>query len=246
MQADAVKPTYQSDRVTLYLGDCLDVLPTLAGVDAVVTDPPYGISYENKRSDIRPRTFAPVIDSDGDMSIGQAAIDTCFSQEWPVCTFAHHRSPWQGKWRQWLVWDKGPAVGGGGDIATCWKFTWELIQFGGFGRLNGQRDSSVLRFWIGQKDSHNHPCEKPLPLILYLLGKLTENPVVLDPFMGSGTTGVAAVQLGRRFIGVEIDPAYYAIAERRIRQAEQDARLFDPPVPEAENADLFSGIGDAP
>jgi hypothetical protein len=119
-----------------------------------------------------------------------------------VCAFAHHRRPWSGNWRQWLVWDKGPAVGGGGDIATCWKFTWELIQVGGFGRLNGPRDSAALRYWISQADMPDHPTQKPIALMKYLIEKLTQpGDTVLDPFMGSGTTGVACVQTGRRFLG---------------------------------------------
>ncbi len=103
--------------VTLHLGDCLDVLKTLpdGSVDAVVTDPPYGISYKNKRRDVRPREFAPVLASDGSQLVGQAAIDSCFDLGLPVLAFAHHRKSWAGPWRQWLVWDKGGAVGGGGD-----------------------------------------------------------------------------------------------------------------------------------
>jgi hypothetical protein len=184
-------------------------------------DPPYGIAYDNKRADIKPhKYFAPPMIGD-DTDVGQQAIDACFARGWPVCAFAHHRRPWSGNWRQWLVWDKGPAVGGGGDIATCWKFTWELIQVGGFGRLNGPRDSAALRYWISQADMPDHPTQKPIALMKYLIEKLTQpGDTVLDPFMGSGTTGVACVQTGRRFLGCEIDPTYYAIAEKRIAAAQ--------------------------
>jgi DNA modification methylase len=212
---------------TLYRGDCLDVLPTLTGVDAVVTDPPYGISYRNARGDIRPHvSFAPEIQGDSS-DVGQRVIDACFGREWPVCAFAHHRQPWKGDWRQWLVWDKGGAVGGGGDIATCWKFTWELIQVSGFGRLNGKRDESVLQFYIGQGDMPDHPTQKPTKLMSYLVGKLTnEGQTVFDPFMGSGTTGVSCVRMGRPFIGCEIDPAYFKTACRRIERAYADQPLL--------------------
>ncbi len=156
----------------------------------------------------------------GDRSdVGQQIVDECLARGWPVCAFAHHRHPWKGKWRQYLVWDKGPLVGGGGDRATCWKFTWELIQVGGFGRLCGQRDESVLRFHVGQSDSYWHPTQKPLPLLSYLIEKLTTpSATVFDPFMGSGTTLRAAKDCGRNAIGIEIEEAYCEIAARRLAQ----------------------------
>jgi DNA modification methylase len=211
-------------QVRLIRGDAIKVLPTLAErVAAVVTDPPYGIAYQNKRHDIRPRLFAPVIQGDLNADVGQQVVDECFRREWPVCVFAHHRSPWGGAWRQFLVWDKGPAVGGGGDRATCWKFTWELIQVGGFGRLSGPRDPSVLRYYVGQTGSADHPNQKPVALLEYLIEKLTKpGDTILDPFMGSGSTGVACVQTGRNFIGIEIDKGYFAIAKKRIRAAQKE------------------------
>jgi DNA modification methylase len=129
------------------------------------------------------------------------------------------------------VWDKGGAVGGGGDIATCWKFTWELIQVGGFGKLNGKRDPSVLRFEIGPSSMPDHPTQKPVRLMEYLITKLTKpGDTVFDPFMGSGTTGVACINTGRNFIGCEIDSGYFDIARKRIEQAqiEQEEHLANP------------------
>lgn len=207
----------------------------------VITDPPYGIVYQNKRADIRPHAnFAPVIDGDGDTATGQLVIDNCRARGWPVCAFASPQRPWAGKWRQHLAWDKGPAVGGGGDRETCWKFTFELVQLGGFGKLNGQRDSAVLPFWIGQHSFPHHPTEKPVDLMRYLVEKLTRpGDVVFDPFMGSGSTGVAALALGRRFIGIELDPTYFAVAQRRINEALGVGGLF-PSKPAV--VDLFNGL----
>jgi site-specific DNA-methyltransferase (adenine-specific) len=207
--------------VRLIRGDCLKVLKTLDHVDAVITDPPYGISYRNNRSDIRPwQRFAGVIAGDADQSTGQAAIDLARQNGWPVCAFAHARSPWAGDWRQFLVWDKGPAVGAGGDRATCFKFTWELIQVGGFGVLNGKREPAVLRYQVGQNAHGLHPNQKPLTLMRYLVAKLTQpGDTVLDPFMGSGTTGVACQETGRNFIGIESDRHYFNVAKRRIKEA---------------------------
>jgi len=201
-------------------GDCRSVLPTLTGVDAVITDPPYGIGYVNKRHDIRDREFAPMLEGDGDTLIGQEVVSAAFDMGLPVCAFAHHRKPWDGPWRQWLVWDKGGAVGGGGDRATCWKFTWELVQVGGFGKLNGQRDQAVLRFPISQASMSDHPTQKPVALMVYLVEKLTQpGDTVFDPFCGSGSTGVACMQTGRNFVGVEKDAGYCDIARRRISEA---------------------------
>jgi DNA modification methylase len=208
----------------LHLGDCLEILPTLGRVDAVITDPPYGIAYKNKRHDIRPRQYADVLIGDNDPCVGQSVTDWAHGASIPVCVFAHHRHPWRGKWRNWLVWDKGGAVGGGGDRATCWKFTWELIQVGGFGKLNGQRDGSVLRFPIGQSNMRLHPTQKPIELMIYLIEKLTQpGATILDPFMGSGTTVVACIKTGRNFIGIEKDAGYYDIAQHRLASEEQEA-----------------------
>jgi predicted RNA methylase len=235
---DAIKaggwPYWATDdgSIVLVNADCLDVLPTLSGIDCVVTDPPYGISYQNKRGDIRPHVdFADMIAGDADTKVGQRLVDHCIGRDFPTCVFAHNRDPWAGDWRQFLVWDKGGAVGGGGDLATCWKFTWELIQVRGFGRLNGYRDEAVLRFQIGQNAMPHHPTQKPLPLMLYLLEKLTDvGEIVSDPFMGSGTTGVACVRLGRQFIGIEKEPKYFRIAIDRIKKELGRMRLFEKPA----------------
>ena len=84
----------------------------------------------------------------------------------------------------------------------------------------------MLRYDVQPTDSPLHPAQKPLALLTYLIEKATQpEDTVLDPFMGSGTTGVACVQTGRRFIGIEIDPKYYEIAQRRIAEAEAQLRL---------------------
>jgi site-specific DNA-methyltransferase (adenine-specific)/modification methylase len=236
-----MRPTFESEHCQLWLADCRDVLPCIPGLDCVITDPPFGINYANRRGDMVPKVFDGALKNDESQEVGQAIIDECFKREWPVCTFAHHRKPWAGIWRQWLVWDKGPAVGGGGDLATCWKFTWELIQVGGFGKLNGQRDSAVLRYWIGQTNMHEHPTQKPVALMTYLIKKLTTaNDVVADFFMGSGTTLVSAIRAGRCAIGVESDERYFDIAVKRIQEAEGVGSLFDP-THKPEPVDMFAG-----
>ena len=104
-------------------------------------------------------------------------------------------------------------------------------------RIDSNLNSTIAEF--------KHPSPKEVTHYRRLVSMFsTDGQTILDPFMGSGTTGVAAVQLGRRFVGVECDPAYYAIAERRIRQAEQDATLFEQAPPAVEAASLFDVRGE--
>ena len=213
------------DDVALYLGDCLEVLPTLAAgsVDAVVTDPPYGIGIENHGQAGRNRT---TIVGDSDMASGNTVLAWSEKLCLPTIVFASPRLPWAGEWRNLIVWDKGGAVGGGGDLKACLKLSWELIQVTRNGVLLCGRDVSVWRHVVTQQNYPNHTCEKPIALMCRLLTTfIPVGSTVLDPFMGSGTTGVACVQLGRRFIGIEIEPKYYEIAKRRISDALLQMRL---------------------
>jgi site-specific DNA-methyltransferase (adenine-specific) len=119
-----------------------------------------------------------------------------------------------------LVWDKGPGVGGNGNT-TLWKRSWELIQIDPHGRgASGARDVAILRYWATSWSGHKlHPTEKPLPLMRYLVEKLTRpGELILDPFMGAGTTLVAARQLGRRAIGIELERRYCDRAIDGLRQ----------------------------
>ena len=212
--------------VVLHLGDCLEFMRTLpdGAVDAVVTDPPYGIGIENHGQEGRNRRK---IHGDDDMAAGVSALVWAEQRQLPTIVFASPRKPWPGEWRNLLVWDKGGAVGGGGDLRTCLKLTWELIQVARNGIINGERDVSVWRHVITQQDFQYHTCEKPLALMARLLETFTlPGSTVFDPFMGSGTTGVACVRTGRKFIGCEIDPTYYAIAQRRIAEAQLQPPLF--------------------
>lgn len=209
-------------------GRAEEILPTLrTQVACVITDPPYGIAYKNNRHDLKLRKYSKTIESDDSTEIGQRVIDLCFEKGWPVCAFAHPRSPWAGNWRQYLVWDKGPTVGAGGDPSTCWKFSYELIQVGGFGKLNGPRDSSVLKFWVNQLGSYWHPTQKDVFLLGYLIEKLTQpGDVILDPFMGSGSTGVACQMTRRKFVGIECDSEYFEVAEKRILRPKEATLEF--------------------
>jgi hypothetical protein len=156
-----------------------------------------------------------------------------------VC-FGSVKRPVPDSARAILVWDKGPASGMG-DLSFPWKPSWELVFVGGEG-WHGSRDEGVLKgHWVVTRASmgREHPNEKPVSLLQELISK-TPARIILDPFMGSGTTGVAAIKLGRKFIGIEIEPRYFDIACRRIEEAWKQPRLFEEPKPKAEQLSLIT------
>jgi len=208
-----MEPFYDKDGIQIYCGDCREILPTLESVDLVLTDPPYGIGLKEHGR----HGYNWEIAGDSDSSVGQYVCDWAERFGLPTICFSSPMKPFTGKWRQFLVWNKSGAVGGGGDIATCWKFSHETIQVARTPKLQGSRDESVLYFPIGQDSFVYHPVEKPLRLIKYLLAKV-ESETILDPFMGSGTTLVAAKLLGRKAIGIEIEEKYCEIAVKRLEQ----------------------------
>jgi len=209
------KPDWQRGDVSLYCGDCLELLPKLPDgcVDAVVTDPPYGIGHKSHGQIF---VHADVIASDGNLAAFNAMRDWAKAHALPTCAFFSPYNPVNG-WRSVLCWSKGDHVGIGGDRRTCWKRDFELIGVERNGHLNGLRDSAVLSYRALLPPPSGHVAEKPIALLEYLASKLTgAGDLILDPFMGSGTTGVACVRLGRKFIGIEIEPKYFDISVKRI------------------------------
>ena len=209
--------------VQLFYGDCLEIMRGIpdGNIDAVVTDPPYGIGLSNHDIDGHRRAESYTVVGDEDGAVGIAVLDWATKLDIITITFASPWRPWPGVWRNLIVWDKGGAVGGGGDIKTCLKRTWELIQVARNGPMKGAREGSVWRFPITPQSLTEHICAKPLSLIIALIDRFVPiGATVLDPFMGSGTTGVACIQTGRNFIGIEIDKSYFDIAQRRIADAQ--------------------------
>ena len=218
------KSYYQDEHVILYHGDCREILPTIAA-DVLVTDPPYGIALANHdgggaRSD---RSFGVI--GDHSQEIGEAVISWATERNMPAVIFASPFAPWRGSWRNLIAWDKGGAVGGGGDISTCLKRSWELIQIARNGPMNGQRDESVWRHVVVPDDSAFHVCAKPIGLMMRLIARFTsQNDTIFDPFAGSGSTLIAAADLNRKAIGIEIEERYCEIAARRL--ASRTGNLF--------------------
>jgi site-specific DNA-methyltransferase (adenine-specific) len=215
-----MRPYYEQDGIVIYHGDCREILGVLPGqqVNAVITDPPYGIALANHAAG-RERSAWAGIRGDEDGAVGNWIVRWCESLCLPLVIFANPMRPWPGRFDQMLVWDKGPAVGGGGDPATRWKQTHESILVARTGKLNGQRDCAVLTYWTTPQASADHPAAKPEALMLYLVAKVSNaGDVIVDPCCGSGTTLVAAKRLCRRAIGIEIEERYCEIAARRLAQ----------------------------
>jgi len=191
------------------------VLPTLGKVDAVITDPPYGISLKNHDTTGMFRATRDwTIANDKSLDVALAVADWC--GDTPLIMFCSPDKPIPGKWRSRLVWHKH-GLGMGGDPGKCWRRDWELILVRGNAELQGGRDSAILSYEI-RPSEFQHPTQKPVSLMSYLLKKLG-CALTLDPFVGSGTTGVAAVNLNREFIGIELDEGYFKISQDRIEQA---------------------------
>ena len=211
-------------NATLYLGDCLEILPTLPKVDAVVTDPPYGISHSSNHG----ASWAGVaIANDGDTQARDVVVAWCSGI--PSVFFGTWKTPPVKGAKGCIVWDKGPAFGMG-DLSFPWKPSFELAYICG-NEWQGARSEGVLRGPVvvsWESAGRVHPHQKPAWLFQHFMQKLPAAKTFLDPFMGSGTTGVAAVTMGRSFIGIEIDPRYFDIACRRIEAAQKQPDLFIP------------------
>lgn len=202
-----MNPTWQSDcgTVKLWQADCLDVLPTLVKVDAVVTDPPYGIGVNHnmgrRAGDAKSDYDKASWDTD---AVSRECLDLiCRLSDWQIIWGANHyidRIPKPSPC--WLVWDK--LFSNDVSFAAC-ELAWTNLN------------QTVKRFsHSSQRRDGFHPTQKPEPVMAWCLQQLPDCSLVCDPFMGSGTTGVACVRAGRSFLGIEREPKYFEIAKRRI------------------------------
>lgn len=212
---------------TLYLGDCMEFFaeyPCLK-VNAVITDPPYGIKWDS------------VAEKDSGRKPGNSAakkgeyISTGWDDEPMSIDIANHLISmssvsifWGGNYyglpasQCWLVWDKKT---GNNQFADC-ELAWTNIQ------------KPVRKFeWMwngmlrqGGEERNGHPTQKPLALMKWCIEQAGNPETIFDPFMGSGTTGVAAIQMGSKFIGIEREPKYFEIACKRIEQASKQVDMF--------------------
>ena len=221
---------------TLYCGDCREVLPTLPKVDAVITDPPYGMA--EKLSSTGSGRWKKLYDAKGGFAWDQEAPKLVLD----LPAFADRVIIWGGNFfalppsREWLVWNK---IIRNFSTSVC-ELAW----------TNLDRPVDAFDYSHGQlaTEGKQHPTQKPLGLMKWCIEKtgVADGALILDPYMGSGTTGVAAVQMGRRFIGIEREPKYFDIAVRRIEQAQKQSDMFTHEVRDAyevtqQQADLLEG-----
>lgn len=223
----------------LILGDCREVLPTLSSVDAVITDPPYGISYV---SAWRKHAKTKAIIGDDCAPTDTVQMMACVLNEGGALYLAT-RHDVAAKWTDAIVdaglimktpiyWDKGNHTSG--DLEGDYGSQVEIFIFAHKGRhkLRGKRLSNLWR--VPRDVAGDHPTPKPTRLMeKMILASSDADGVIIDPFMGSGSTGVACVQAGRQFIGIEIERRYFDIACERIARAQAQGQLFQPEAPAA-------------
>lgn len=211
---------------TLYLGDCLEVLPTLAQVDAVFADPPYNVglkyaTYDDRKEKDDYRNWCAAWFSECKRLSRSSVVITPGMVSVPMWIADIERTHYL------IAWTKQNNCSRNYIGKTSGFQTWEPILVFGKAQQCILRDSVDVPI-SRQKDTGSHPCPKPLKLLRWIVEAFTRpDDTVLDPFMGSGTTGVACVQTGRKFIGIEIDPTYFDIACKRIADAVAQPRLVE-------------------
>lgn len=204
-----MKPYYDQDGITIYHGDCFEILPTLPKVDLVLTDPPYGIAFDtdytrftsgfkvDRRKHKEVHGDKEPFDPSPWLSFPRVVMwgANCYSNKLPIGS--------------WLVWDKRHTNGTAflADAEVAWM-------------NKGYGVYIYSQTWQGcvRSEPIDHPTQKPTELMAWCFEKAAVGGLTLDPFMGSGTTLVAAKRLGRRAIGIEIEERYCEIAAKRLAQ----------------------------
>ena len=211
-----MKPYYETELGKLYHGDCLEIMPMLEPVDLVLTDPPYGVNLNYKSYDDTKKDHADKITLWFDLmrSNSQILAISCGIiniWKWP-----------QADWS--LCWHKPFSVGHSPFGANNWEPILVYLKTGKGRRCDRQSDFFDATF---MKYDCDHPCPKPIGWALESLRILSKkNELILDPFLGSGTTAIACERLNRRWIGIEIEEKYCEIAARRIEKENQQLKLF--------------------
>jgi DNA modification methylase len=224
----------QIGLATLYCGDCREILPTLGKVDAVVTDPPFGVGFKYESHDDTPEGYIEWL--------------------WPILVEAEaHCTPsspffvWQSgtnikKFAEWFPRDWRLFVAAKNFVQmrpTAMQWSWDPVLCwwtDGDGEKPWSAGTSSKDFTVcntapivasPNNIEKGHPCPRPLDLLKLIVSQWVKpESTCLDLFMGSGTTGVAAAQMQRRFVGIEREPKYFEIACRRIEDAQRQGQLF--------------------
>lgn len=243
-------PYYTDEKagIVLYHGDCRDILPMLDAVDHVITDPPYSEHVHSKQWIGHALTAAggPRMSTAHSglgfehltASLRQQILESLQVRRW-LLAFSDLEgiTGWQSdvasvglEYVRTCIWDKvDSAPQFTGDRPANSAEAIVVAHPSGRKRWNGGGRRNIFRHGVnGERGPKPHPSQKPLSLMLELVSLFTDpGDLVLDPFMGSGTTGVACKQLGRRFIGIELEEKWCAVAKRRIQNTEYKPPLFD-------------------
>jgi site-specific DNA-methyltransferase (adenine-specific) len=192
-------------NATLYMGDCRELLPTLPVCDLILTDPPYGIyacgGKWGKKSELQ---WDKVAANNEDQILAAGKVKIIWGGNYFVLPPS----------RGWLAWRKPDRVPSAADFEMAWT------------SMDMNARMIVHSIAATNAERVGHPTQKPLRVMEWCLSFCPESKTVIDPFMGSGTTGVAAVKMGKTFIGIERDPKYFDIACRRIEEATKQNDLF--------------------
>uniref|UniRef100_A0A6M3LAF6 Putative methyltransferase n=1 Tax=viral metagenome TaxID=1070528 RepID=A0A6M3LAF6_9ZZZZ len=206
---------FQDDDVVIYCADCREILPKLPKVDLVLTDPPYGIGEAAGKNLSRGKWANPTnygVEHWDDTPISQDLLDLAINCGNKAIVFGgnyYHLPPA----KCWLIWDK---ENGANDFADC-EMAWTNLNKAV--RLLRYRWAGMLQGDMKNKEYRYHPTQKPLPVMKWCVQQAADVGLILDPFMGSGTTLRAALDLGRKCIGIEISEKYCEIAKNRLRQS---------------------------
>lgn len=204
-----MKPTEIIGNCSLFLGDCREILPSLPKVDLVLTDPPYGINFA---SNPHSQSCIKHVRMDWDSS---APSDELIAQ---IITLGYQQIVWGANYfsvpksQSFLVWDKMQPE----------NFSMAMAEFAFF---SAKKPAKIFRMHPSLF-SKEHPTQKPVELMEWCISHVKDVLTVADPFMGSGTTGVACANMGKTFYGIEREPKYFDIAVRRIEAAYAQLRLF--------------------
>ena len=233
----AIKREERIGGQRLILGDCLAVMAELGPVDAVVTDPPYGIGETHKKNASRVKAAAPRDYGQYDWDAAPAsreAIQLMRDISKNQIIFGGNYFEGLPATSCWLVWDK---QNGKSDFADC-ELAWTNLKIA-VRRISWLWNGMIRR----GAEKRFHPTQKPLGVMQWCIGFLPDAAdTILDPFMGSGTTLVACQKMGRAGIGIELDPEYFDIACKRVEEAARQPDMFAASAPDMQGktADMFS------
>jgi site-specific DNA-methyltransferase (adenine-specific) len=218
-----MKPYYSDSHCQIFLGDCREVLPTLPKVDCVITDPPYGINFAGQ-----PTKWQRLA---GHKPTNWDREAICNKEISEILSCSQDAIVWGGNYymlrpsRCWLAWVKPDAPPSMASV----EFAWTSFN------ANSRQITHSIAATNGERVGH--PTQKPLAVMLWCLSFAPNAQLILDPFLGSGTTLVAAKQLGRRAIGIELEEKYCEIAARRLQQ--EYLPLVSTPEPKQEEPALL-------